>query len=70
MCFSPDFFAFVCFFFLGLAPWLIVNGVFCEVPILVANLPEGKGISSMLGAVVQLGNVAPVVTLERIIHHF
>lgn len=59
-CMTAPLTAWLVFFLLGLAPWLIVNGVFCEVALLVVALPEGQNIAATLGVVVQLGNISPV----------
>eukprot|EP01064_Diplonema_japonicum_P027951 TRINITY_DN418_c0_g3_i1.p1 TRINITY_DN418_c0_g3~~TRINITY_DN418_c0_g3_i1.p1 ORF type:complete len:477 (+),score=70.08 TRINITY_DN418_c0_g3_i1:27-1433(+) len=47
------------FFIIGAAPWLVVNGVFVEIPILVKRQPEGDKLAAIIGAVVQIGNLAP-----------
>eukprot|EP00127_Corallochytrium_limacisporum_P001600 Clim_evm3s69 gene=Clim_evmTU3s69 len=46
------------FFLTGLSPWLLVNGVFVEVPILINVLPEKRAISAYLSVAVVSSNVA------------
>ena len=45
------------FFAIGTAPWLLVNGIFVELPIFVNVLPEGEGVAAIIGALVQAGNI-------------
>ena len=51
------------FFVMGVAPWLVVNGIFVEMPILVTTQPEGEKIAAIIGAIVQVGNAAPFIYL-------
>eukprot|EP01060_Flectonema_neradi_P035119 TRINITY_DN6360_c0_g1_i1.p1 TRINITY_DN6360_c0_g1~~TRINITY_DN6360_c0_g1_i1.p1 ORF type:complete len:464 (+),score=54.35 TRINITY_DN6360_c0_g1_i1:48-1439(+) len=51
------------FFLLGAAPWLVVNGIFIEMPIFTKKLPEGDKLAAIIGAVVQIGNAAPFAYL-------
>ena len=51
------------FFLLGAAPWLVVNGIFIEMPIFTKTLPEGDKLAAIIGAVVQIGNAAPFAYL-------
>jgi len=45
------------FFVVGLSSWLLVNGLFLEVPLLVSSLPEGYTLVSFLVIMVQVGNI-------------
>lgn len=56
----------VCTF--GLAAWLAVNGVWVELPIVVNVLPEGWELPSYLNAIVQFGNLGPLVV--TLMHKF
>ena len=50
-------------FFVGMGPWLVINGTFIEVSLMVDKVPEGKAISSLLGTAVQMGNVVPFLVV-------
>ncbi|CAH8564606.1 unnamed protein product [Schistosoma turkestanicum] len=45
----------------GLGPWIVVNGLFVELPILVNVLPEGWSLPAYLIIIIQIANVAPVI---------
>ncbi|KAL6061266.1 hypothetical protein QOT17_013016 [Balamuthia mandrillaris] len=47
------------FFMVGIAPWLLVNSLFMELPIFNKELPEGTATASYLVVFIQLGNVLP-----------
>ncbi|XP_037068152.1 solute carrier family 52, riboflavin transporter, member 3-A-like isoform X3 [Pollicipes pollicipes] len=50
----------------GISSWLAVNGIWVELPLLVAALPEGWTLPSYLSVIVQLANVGPLLyTLLR-----
>ncbi|CAL1538575.1 unnamed protein product [Lymnaea stagnalis] len=44
----------------GITSWSILNGLWVELPILVAHLPEGWTLPSYLTIISQLGNVGPI----------
>lgn len=48
------------FFLVGLAPWLLVNALFMQLPVFIAELPEGNSIASYLIIIIQLGNIIPI----------
>jgi len=50
-------------FFVGMGPWLVINGTFMEVALIEHDVPEGKAISSLLGTATQLGNVVPFLVV-------
>ncbi|CAF0857715.1 unnamed protein product [Brachionus calyciflorus] len=54
-------FCFVFFFTIG--AWLDINGLWCELPIMVAELPEGWKLPSILSASTQIAQVAPLIFL-------
>ncbi|XP_004612658.1 solute carrier family 52, riboflavin transporter, member 3 [Sorex araneus] len=56
----------VCTF--GTGSWVAINGLWVELPLLVAELPEGWLLPSYLAVVIQLANVAPL--LITALHHF
>ncbi|XP_043215300.1 solute carrier family 52, riboflavin transporter, member 3-A-like isoform X1 [Amphibalanus amphitrite] len=45
----------------GISSWVAVNGVWAELPLLVAALPEGWALPSYLSVIVQLANLGPVL---------
>jgi hypothetical protein len=53
--------AFATFFVVGLAPWLLVNGLWSEVPILISKTPEGLTMPSWLTVVMQFGNLFSIL---------
>ncbi|XP_045837505.1 solute carrier family 52, riboflavin transporter, member 3 isoform X1 [Meles meles] len=56
----------VCTF--GMGSWVAINGLWVELPLLVAELPEGWYLPSYLTVVIQLANVGPL--LVTLLHHF
>lgn len=48
----------------GLSSWIMVNGVFAELPELVRHVPEGYRIFAWCSGAVALGNIAPLVFLK------
>eukprot|EP01138_Halocafeteria_seosinensis_P010763 gb/GECG01010991.1/.p1 GENE.gb/GECG01010991.1/~~gb/GECG01010991.1/.p1 ORF type:complete len:478 (+),score=51.36 gb/GECG01010991.1/:1-1434(+) len=58
---DPLFLAVILF---GLSSWIIVNGVFAELPALVKKVPEGYRIFAWASGTVQLGNIAPFIYLQ------
>ncbi|KAI5247982.1 solute carrier family 52, riboflavin transporter, member 3 [Manis pentadactyla] len=56
----------VCTF--GMGSWVAINGLWVELPLLVAELPEGWFLPSYLTVVIQLANVGPL--LVTLLHHF
>ena len=58
---DPLFLAVIVF---GLSSWIIVNGVFAELPALVNKVPEGYHIFAWASGTVQLGNIAPFLYLR------
>lgn len=55
--------AYFCFFCIGLAPWLLVNAIWAEVPIFVHHSSAGNGIASRLAISIQIANLAPLAFL-------
>jgi riboflavin transporter 2 len=51
-------FGFVSFFTLG--AWLDINGLWCELPVMVHELPEGWKLPSILSAATQIAQIAPI----------
>eukprot|EP01122_Echinamoeba_exundans_P009541 TRINITY_DN3404_c0_g1_i1.p1 TRINITY_DN3404_c0_g1~~TRINITY_DN3404_c0_g1_i1.p1 ORF type:complete len:560 (-),score=70.47 TRINITY_DN3404_c0_g1_i1:314-1966(-) len=47
----------IVFFIMGLTPWLLVNGVFSELPILASILPEKYSIAAFMVICIQCGNI-------------
>jgi len=45
----------------GIGTWVVVNGFWVELPLLVQALPEGWKLPSYLTIIVQLANIAPVL---------
>ncbi|XP_007523147.1 solute carrier family 52, riboflavin transporter, member 3 [Erinaceus europaeus] len=56
----------VCTF--GMGSWVAINGLWVELPLLVAELPEGWYLPSYLTVVIQLANIGPL--LVTLLHHF
>lgn len=56
----------VCTF--GMGSWVAINGLWVELPLLVAELPEGWYLPSYLTVIIQLANVGPL--LVTLLHHF
>lgn len=56
----------VCTF--GMGSWVAVNGLWVELPLLVAQLPEGWYLPSYLTVTIQLANVSPL--LVALLHRF
>lgn len=56
----------VCTF--GMGSWVAINGIWVELPLLVAELPEGWYLPSYLTVTIQLANVGPL--LFTLLHHF
>lgn len=56
----------VCSF--GMGSWVAINGLWVELPLLVAELPEGWYLPSYLTVIIQLANVGPL--LVTLLHHF
>jgi MFS family permease len=50
-------FVFILFFVTGLGPWLLVNGLFSELPFLIANTPESYSIAGYIVISIQLPNI-------------
>ncbi|XP_074646341.1 solute carrier family 52, riboflavin transporter, member 3-B-like [Tubulanus polymorphus] len=44
----------------GIGSWLAINGLWVELPILVARLPEGWDLPSYLVVIIQLANIGPI----------
>lgn len=44
----------------GLGAWVSVNGLWVELPLLVADLPEGWNLPSYLSVIIQIANVGPI----------
>eukprot|EP01065_Artemidia_motanka_P038335 TRINITY_DN47182_c0_g1_i1.p1 TRINITY_DN47182_c0_g1~~TRINITY_DN47182_c0_g1_i1.p1 ORF type:complete len:453 (+),score=128.37 TRINITY_DN47182_c0_g1_i1:55-1413(+) len=49
------------FFLFGLTPWLGINGIFVEGPLLVKTLPEGPKLLARAGIAAQVGNLFPLL---------
>lgn len=50
----------------GLGSWVVVNGLWVELPLIVKTLPEGWDLPSYLTVIIQLANLGPlVVTLTH-----
>ena len=45
----------------GISSWIAINGVWVELPLLVAALPEGWALPSYLSIIVQVANVGPLL---------
>ena len=45
----------------GVGSWLAVNGIWGEMPVLVASLPECYDLPAVLSVVTQLANLGPVL---------
>ncbi|XP_036275081.1 solute carrier family 52, riboflavin transporter, member 3 [Pipistrellus kuhlii] len=56
----------VCTF--GMGSWVAINGIWVELPLLVAELPEGWNLPSYLTVTIQLANIGPL--LFTLLHHF
>jgi riboflavin transporter 2 len=56
----------VCVF--GMGSWVAINGLWVELPLLVAELPEGWYLPSYLTVVIQLANIGPL--LVTLLHRF
>ncbi|XP_008139210.3 solute carrier family 52, riboflavin transporter, member 3 [Eptesicus fuscus] len=56
----------VCTF--GMGSWVAINGIWVELPLLVAELPEGWYLPSYLTVIIQLANIGPL--LFTLLHHF
>ncbi|RNA09135.1 solute carrier family riboflavin member 3-A [Brachionus plicatilis] len=53
-----------CFIFcFTIGAWLDINGLWCELPIMVAELPEGWRLPSILSASTQIAQIAPFTYL-------
>ncbi|XP_030370555.1 solute carrier family 52, riboflavin transporter, member 3-A isoform X2 [Scaptodrosophila lebanonensis] len=47
--------------FFGIGTWLVVNGSFIQLPLLVEDAPEGWSLPSYLSVMVQIGNLGPLL---------
>lgn len=54
-------FCMVCFFTIG--AWLDINGLWCELPVMVHQLPENWRLPSILSATTQIAQVGPILFL-------
>ena len=45
----------------GISSWIAINGVWVELPLLVATLPEGWALPSYLSVIIQVANVGPLL---------
>ncbi|KAL0248734.1 hypothetical protein GEMRC1_003968 [Eukaryota sp. GEM-RC1] len=61
---------FTLFFFIGFAPFAVINGLWAQVPIFEANLPEKEGIGTTIGFLVQLGQHLPLYLLAVVLSLF
>ncbi|TGZ70155.1 hypothetical protein CRM22_003350 [Opisthorchis felineus] len=52
-----------CVSFYGFASWIVVNGVWVELPVLVNYLPEGWSLPAYLSIVIQIANLGPLLYL-------
>ena len=52
-------FMFIVIFTIG--SWLDLNGMWCELPIMVHELPEGWRLPSILGAIIQLSQIGSLL---------
>lgn len=43
--------------FFGIGAWISVNGLWVELPLLVAELPEGWALPSYMSIVIQIANI-------------
>ena len=51
----------------GAGAWIAVNGVWVELPLIVASAPEGWNLPSYLTVIAQVANVGPIlVTLLQV----
>lgn len=46
--------------FFGIGTWIGINGTFIQLPLLVAEAPEGWSLPSYLSLMVQIGNIGPI----------
>ncbi|CAL4111521.1 unnamed protein product [Meganyctiphanes norvegica] len=44
----------------GIGAWISINGLWVELPLLVANLPEGWNLPSYLSVIIQIANLGPL----------
>lgn len=44
----------------GIGAWISINGLWVELPLLVANLPEGWNLPSFLSVIIQIANLGPL----------
>ncbi|KAK3894262.1 hypothetical protein Pcinc_001980 [Petrolisthes cinctipes] len=44
----------------GIGAWVAINGLWVELPLLVAQLPEGWNLPSYLAVIIQIANVGPL----------
>ncbi|KAF8564642.1 hypothetical protein P879_10772 [Paragonimus westermani] len=60
-----------CISFYGLGSWIVVNGVWVELPVLVNYLPEGWNLPAYLSVLIQIANLGPLiyVPLTRLCHN-
>ena len=50
----------------GIGAWISINGVWVELPLLVAALPEGWALPSFMSIVIQVANIGPITyTIAR-----
>eukprot|EP00013_Stygamoeba_regulata_P003990 CAMPEP_0177637588 /NCGR_PEP_ID=MMETSP0447-20121125/5048_1 /TAXON_ID=0 /ORGANISM="Stygamoeba regulata, Strain BSH-02190019" /LENGTH=478 /DNA_ID=CAMNT_0019139519 /DNA_START=84 /DNA_END=1517 /DNA_ORIENTATION=- len=60
----------VLFFLMGTSSWLIVNGLFVEIPLFMTDLPERTAVSSYIAVIIQLANLAPLLFVFLRSHQF
>eukprot|EP00931_Biecheleriopsis_adriatica_P056666 TRINITY_DN33588_c0_g1_i1.p1 TRINITY_DN33588_c0_g1~~TRINITY_DN33588_c0_g1_i1.p1 ORF type:complete len:475 (+),score=79.88 TRINITY_DN33588_c0_g1_i1:102-1526(+) len=52
----------------GMSAWWVGNSIFAQMPLLVAKLPEGKGLGTQISMMMQVGNVFSI-GYKAIEHH-
>ncbi|KAI5733502.1 hypothetical protein M8J76_012695 [Diaphorina citri] len=51
----------ICALFFGIGTWVLINGMFTQLPLLVLSQPEGWTLPSYLVILIQLANIGPVI---------
>jgi hypothetical protein len=53
---KEDVIYFLLFFVMGTSSWMLVNGVYLQIPFFIADLPEKESIGAWISIVIQLSN--------------
>lgn len=51
----------ICSLFFGIGTWVLINGMFTQLPLLVKTAPEGWSLPSYLVILIHLANVGPII---------